>query len=324
MPTDEQQLSSSTNSLKRKRESHKKSTDSAEASTKRANYYLRTRRKKLRSLVSIESSPSKKSNKYLVLSGIILIGFIVFVWKNEQFRDELKHVAMNQFQMYLHGRENYCDEPFEHWHIANVLQHRIIGQETVLESIDQALEQHESITALAFIGTQGVGKTLTLNLIQEHFQWHLNIQQYIWSLIQSPEKQLDYLLRIINGLTTCGQNGIFIDSIPIKHVETIAAFNAKLFAHAKENNIKLVVIYAFQTNNPIIASQPVPIDGVKSIIFRQFDSNDIHNCITMESERLKITLPPAQLNDLLEDIDAKRHGCKHVASRIARQDIQDF
>ena len=226
--------------------------------------------------------------------------------------------------MYLHGRENYCDEPFEHWHIANALQHRIIGQDAALESIDLALQQHESITALAFVGTSGVGKSLTLNLIQENFQWHLNIRQYIWSLIDSPEKQLDHLLTIINDLTTCGQNGIFIDSIPMKHVDTIAKFNKKLIDHATENNIKLLVIYAFQTKNPFEASQPVPIDGVKSIIFRQFDSNDIHNCIDMESERLKITLPSTQLNDLLADIDAKRHGCKHVAARIARQDIQEF
>lgn len=186
------------------------------------------------------------------------------------------------------------------------------------------MQQHESMTALAFIGTQGVGKTLTLNLIQEHFQWHLNIQQYIWSLVQSDQNQLKNLLKIIDGLTTCGQNGIFIDNVPIKHVGVIDEFNKRLFSHSKENNIKLIVIYTFQTNNPIEASKPVPIDDVKSIIFRQFDSNDIHNCINMECERLKITLPPAQINDLLTDIDAKRHGCKHVAARVARQEIQDL
>lgn len=110
----------------------------------------------------------------------------------------------------------------------------------------------------------------------------------------------------------------------MKHIKIIDEFNQKLLAYAKVNNIKLVVIYAFQTNNPIVASRPVSIDNVKSIIFRQFNSNDIQNCINMESERLKITLPPAQINDLLDDIDAKRHGCKHVAARIARQEIQDL
>lgn len=204
------------------------------------------------------------------------------------------------------------------------MHHRIIGQDSTLENIDQALQQHESITALAFVGTQGVGKTLTMNIIQDNFQWHLNIQQYIWSLVQSPENQLKNLLRMLNGLTTCGQNGIFIDSIPMKHINTIDEFNKKLFAYSKENHIKLIVIYTFQTNNPNVASKPAPIDDVKSIIFRQFDSNDIHNCINMECERLKINLTPTQLNDILADIDAKRHGCKHVAAQIARQEIQDF
>lgn len=67
--------------------------------TKRGNYHHMSRRKKLRSLVSTEHNPVKKSNKCLIIFGILIVSFVVFVWMDEQFRDELKHVAMNQFQV---------------------------------------------------------------------------------------------------------------------------------------------------------------------------------------------------------------------------------
>lgn len=276
--------------------------------------------------MSSKNAPAKKSSKIWKFLGIILsvIGCTALLYKSTRFRAELKHVAMNQFQQMIYGRENYCDEHFEHWHIANALIHRIIGQENALNQINAALQSHKNITAIAFVGTQGVGKTLTLNLIQEQFQWHLNIQQYIWSLIKSPQDQLKYLTKSIDTLTTCGHNGIFVDYIPMQYIDIINEFNRKLLAHCNENHIKLIVFYVFQTHNPIEASKQLQLENVKTINFRQFDTNDIRNCINMESERLKIAITPKQMNELLEDIDAKRHGCKNVAARIARQETQDL
>lgn len=290
------------------------------------NRVPRRKIRKLRRLLRPEPKTPKRTYRRLKIIGIPLVITLLFVilLKNERFREELKRLAMNQFQLYLHGRENYCDETFEHWHVSNALHHRIVGQEDALKEIDSALQQHESITALALVGTQGVGKTLTLNLIQEKFQWHLNIQQYIWSLIESPENQLNSLLKLMNGLTTCGQNGIFIDGIPMKSVNIIEEFNQKLLTHSKQNNIKIIVFYVIQISNAIEANEPLQLDKVKTIRFRQFDSDDIRNCINMESERLKMGIKPKHIDEILEDIDAKRHGCKLVAAKIARHAIEDL
>lgn len=290
------------------------------------NRVPRRKIRKLRRLLRPEPKTPKRTYRRLKIIGIPLVIALLFVilLKNERFREELKRLAMNQFQLYLHGRENYCDETFEHWHVSNALHHRIVGQEDALKEIDSALQQHESITALALVGTQGVGKTLTLNLIQEKFQWHLNIQQYIWSLIESPENQLNSLLKLMNGLTTCGQNGIFIDGIPMKNINIIEEFNQKLLIHSKQNNIKIIVFYVIQISNAIEANEPLQLDKVKTIRFRQFDSDDIRNCINMESERLKMGIKPKHIDEILEDIDAKRHGCKLVAAKIARHAIEDL
>lgn len=282
----------------------------------------RRRIRKVRRLLKTEPKPTKeiknkKNIKFTAYSLALIILFVVLL-KNEEFRKELKRLAMNQFQLYLHGRENYCDEPFEHWHISNTLNNRIIGQDDALENINIVLQQHERISAMAFVGTSGIGKTLALNLIQEHFQWHLNVRQYIWSSIDPPGHQFTELLKLIKGLTTCGQNAIFIDNIPMKFIHIIDEFNQKLLNHCNENHIKLIVIYVFQISNAIEAIEPVQLDKVKTIRFRQFNSDDIHNCITMESDRLKIDIQPNQIDELLQDIDAKRHGCKLIAAKIVR------
>ncbi|XP_031623136.1 uncharacterized protein LOC116340667 [Contarinia nasturtii] len=324
MLTDDKHTICSTDSVVSKRNSHKTSTDSTtEPPSKRVKVHVTSRRRKgIRSLVSMEPNSPKESNKHVILFGIltVIFVFIGLLMRSEEFRKELKHVAMNQFQLYLHGRENYCNEPFEHWHISNAMHNRIIGQGAVLDKIDDALQQHENVTALAFIGTQGVGKTLCLNLIQNSFQWHLNMHQYIWSLIQSPDDQLKHLLRLIDSLSTCGMNGIFIDNVPLKYVGTINRFNQKLQAYSNKNHIKLLVIYVFQTNNPLDANEPLQIENVKSINFRRFNRNDIRICINMESDRLKLSITQDQIEELLNNIDAERHGCKHVAARIAREE----
>lgn len=216
------------------------------------------------------------------------------------------------------GRENYCDEPFEHWHISNKLHHRIVGQDAALADIDLTLQHHDKITAMAFVGTQGVGKTLALNQIQEQFQWHLNMQQYIFSLIESPFTQLMNLLKLLNGLTTCGQNGLFIDGIPLKHVHIIDEFHQKLVAYSNENNIKVIVTYVVQITKPSDATALTLPNGVKMINFRAFDSNDLLNCINMEIERLNLTIKPQQIDEILNEIDPKRNGCKLIAAKLAR------
>lgn len=304
--------------------------------------------RKIRRLLRPAPEPVKKPRKCKIIVGILLTtimcSLLAFVWQNEELRAHVKRLAMNQYQLYLHGmfdsevsvnffqkceqiktfclfltgRENYCDEPFEHWHISNKLHHRIVGQDAALTEIDSTLQHHDNITAMAFVGTQGVGKTLALNLIQEQFQWHLNIQQYVFSLIESPYTQLMKLMELLNGLSKCGQNGLFIDSIPLKSAHIIDEFHQKLMAYCNENHIKVIVIYVIQIAMPSDAVLLASSNKMKMINFRSFNSNDLRNCINMESERLNLTIKPHQIDEMLNEIDPKRNGCKLIAAKLAR------
>lgn len=66
--------------------------------------------RKIRRLLRREPEPVKKSHKSKIIAGILLTTIVclltAFVWQNEEFREHVKRLAMNQFQLYLHGK--YC------------------------------------------------------------------------------------------------------------------------------------------------------------------------------------------------------------------------
>lgn len=283
---------------------------------------VKQKKKGLRSLVRpIEPAKSpKKSKKFLkfVCLPIIISCFVYFAFKNRHVFNELKKLSMNQYQVYLHGRQNYCDENFEYHHISTALQSRIIGQETAIHKIEESLRLHDRFTALALVGGQGVGKTLTINLIQQHFQWHLNIQKYVWSLIHSKQSQLKTLLSFIDNLSECGQNGIFIDNIPLASIDIIEEFHERLQEAFDEQHFGAFIVYVFNVDG-VDQSRGVRrgMGNVPMIHFRNLDKANLEKCIEIECQRLDVTLTDEQLDELMTGIDFERNGCKTVAAKVA-------
>lgn len=245
---------------------------------------------------------------------ILIICFIYFTLKNRHIFNELKHLSMNQYQLYLHGRPNYCDEHFQFENISIGLRNRVIGQELAIERIEQNLYAHNRFTAIALYGTQGVGKTLTLNLIQQNFQWHLNVQQYVWSLVHSKQSQLKSLLSFMENLTGCGQNGIFVDDIPPDSIAIIEEFHQKLQQTCKEKNFAAFVVYVFNTDD---MNEEIRLGNVPSIQYLNLNQDDLVKCLRIESEALNIKLTDSQMDELIKSIDFDRNGCKTVAAKVA-------
>lgn len=66
--------------------------------------------RKIRRLIRREPEPKpvEKSHKRKIIASILLATIIcsltAHVWRNEEFREHIKRLAMNQFQLYLHGK----------------------------------------------------------------------------------------------------------------------------------------------------------------------------------------------------------------------------
>lgn len=266
----------------------------------------------------VEPPPPQRNSKKVVkifIAALLLSIVVFFISTNQYLNNEFTNLALNQYQLYLHGRIDYCKEHFDSKRIMTTLRHQIINQDAALNRIEAAFLEHEKVTALAMLGPQGVGKTMTLNIIQNHFQWHLNIQQFVWSSFDSQQSQSKSLSDLIDSLSTCGQNGIFIDNIPTSSLPVIKQFHEKLVNRCNETRMKCIIIYVFQFDTwPI---DKFDFDEVKLVKYRSFDSKDLLDCLAAESARLKVELTPEQRDELLDSIDVERNGCKTVAAKIA-------
>lgn len=273
--------------------------------------------RRLRKPVELPKPPKTSSSSVKRFIAVLFLSIIVyFLSSNRYLVNEFKNLALNQYQLYLHGRTDYCKERFDSQRLMKTLRQQILNQDVALNGIETSFLQHDNVTALALLGPQGVGKTMTMNIVQYQFQWHLNIQQYIWTTVDFHNSRANALDELLDNLSTCGQNGIFIDNIPTNGVPVIKRFHAKLLKRCSEQQMKCIVFYVFQF--PTGPMTTYEFDDVKSIKFRAFNTKDVIECLDAESTRLKVELTQEQRDDLLASVDVNRNGCKTVAAKIAR------
>lgn len=256
---------------------------------------------------------------------VILLAVILDSLRNGNLIEELRHLSLNQYHLYVHGRINYCDELFVHANITQELRHQLYGQESVISAIESSFAHHENLTAIALIGSQGVGKTLTLNVIERQFQWNSNVQQYIWSSIESQQSQLKRLIKFLEGLTSCGQNVILIDNIVERYLPIIAEIQNVFETYIQQQRLKVFIFYVIQKDGPnpdneteTINDNLFQMDNITSIYYRRFERSDLVKCIAVECNRLNVKLTPPEIEEIVENIDVGQSGCKPVSARISR------
>lgn len=70
--------------------------------------YPKRRIRKIRRLIRREPEPAQQWHRIKIITSILLISVIcitaAFMWRTEEIREHIKRLAMNQFQLYLHGR----------------------------------------------------------------------------------------------------------------------------------------------------------------------------------------------------------------------------
>lgn len=233
--------------------------------------------------------------------------------------EELRHLSLNQYHLYVYGRSNYCQERFAHANITQEMRHRLGGQDSVITAIESSFERHQNHTSIALIGSQGVGKTLTLNAIEKEFQWSSNVLRYIWSSIESQQSQLKRLTGILTRLSSCGQNAILVDNVLEQDLPIIVEFQHILETYIQQHRLIVFIFYVIQQDAAnTVNDNPFQMTNITSIFYRRFDATDLVRCISLECERLNVKLSQSEIDEIVQNIDVGQTGCKTILARISR------
>lgn len=275
------------------------------------------------------SQAPKNSTKFWSILKIIFVCFLFsvayLIIADESLSNDFKRLSLTQYQTYVYGKSDYCEPGFDALTMMKALQQKIYGQTEALAEIATVLTKHQNISSIAIIGSQGVGKSLTLNTIYLTFPWQYNMHYVSWSNIMSQQALLLHLIRILLHLTSCGQNGIFVDNIRYEDANIIAAFDAAMKQFCLDNEMSVIAVYVFNIghasgSSTIVAqdSSLIEIPRVTSIHYRRFDIDDLRQCVERETMRLGVSLTRMQVNRLIDNIDVTNTGCKTVAAKVAR------
>lgn len=199
------------------------------------------------------------------------------------------------------------------------LKNKIVGQDDAIDIIRVSLDlvNRERIVQMAFVGTIGVGKTLTKNIILSYFKWQQNVHNYIFGVDFKTEKEEDEddFNVVAPKLSDCGFNLIVIDDIDVSKAERIAKLERRLHRLAKQKLFKIVFIVIFKdVDSPTSVIQETLKDFVL-VEFQPFNESTFEKCIGVHEKLHNVKLRPKDIDEL-RFIDFASTGCKTLAKKI--------
>jgi hypothetical protein len=238
----------------------------------------------------------------------------------------LQHYEQH-YNAFLDGNSNLCAKiSLCTVAVINSLEQHLIGQQLAIVDIGLALQKHVNFTALSFVGSAGLGKTLTAHTIFEMCQLPRNAKQY-----QFMDEHLrnNETWRILNRLSKCDDNLIIVDDISPNDWPIVKHLNVKLERSAH----RVFVIYIFNVSkysnaaqisyvrNIAMLKQQLP--GIHTVEFQGFDERQLRLFIDrMSSELLlAVQLSESQKLEIVESIDLERAGFKNVRAKISLYSI---
>lgn len=259
----------------------------------------------------------------LIVSSVL----IILALGTKRIRDDLNVHYTNHYNSLVHGKNDYCEQHLDVELIMEQLTERVIGQQNAINRLKRIILNHQNLTSIALIGTSGIGKTLTTNVIQSHFHWNENIQLITWLDYHETMKKADvnYFRNVMRSLSHCGQNLVIIDDIPESEINFIQKINIRFRKYVlNDSKIKLLIFYVIrvqssnnsQLDNPDQEGDFQFDETISMIHYRKFNKNDLIECIKTESKLINTPLNDNEINDIIKYINVDKFGCKNVHSKI--------
>lgn len=215
--------------------------------------------------------------------------------------------------------ERFCFRELDNTLLIKKLEERIVGQDDAVKLINASLNlaNRERIIQLAFIGDNGVGKTLTSNILIHNWKWKPAISlifdiNFEVHLKDQEAFESDFQV-VYSRLYNCGFNLVVIDDIKFDAIERIKKLERNLHRLAKQNYFKIVLVVIF--NESLNSSMEDQLTDFVVIEYQKFTEELFHKCIEAHEKLFNVQLRPSEIEEL-KMINFTSSGCKTVAKKL--------
>lgn len=303
-------------------------------------------RRRLRRLFSSDKHSGRDSNRsnlkqqswsffwYTLVPMFLVLCFScgITLYQNTDAVSKFMQRYSTQYQAIVHNKLNYCDRTIPLHEIFEHIHQNVINQEVALEQLEQALANQSSFQAIALVGTSGVGKSLTMRMLQEQYPWSENVQNIAWNDYELIDEEARYqaVWGMLSNLAHCGRNLIIIDNMAMCDLEYVSSINSLILSNtdvASGNNDldkkQLTIIYVFNLNGMLPEEhysqqlkmlQNLPPTTV--ISYRVFGPADLEKCVRHEAKVVGLNLEERYVEEMVNTTDVKVSGCKTVRSKV--------
>lgn len=171
------------------------------------------------------------------------------------------------------------------------------------------------------------------NSLKENFYWKSNTQKYIWNTFNENDiegENHSELEAMLNNLSGCGENLIFIDNLHPKDLKDVLDFHIKAHdkvkVYEKEDRlVKLTIIFLVTIPNYTEIQKTEynkhletlsQVTNLNPTFFKSFEKPEILDCIRQIIAKENIVLDENIINEILNSIDIES-GCKKVGVKTA-------
>lgn len=272
--------------------------------------------------------------RYTLLPLIIVVGIscCITMYQNKDAMSSFIERYTNQYRSIVNNKLNYCDRAMPLHEIFENIRADVLNQESALNQLEQAMANQSSIQSIALVGSSGLGKSLTMRLLQDHYPWKENVYSIAWNDFELDNDKARYntVFYMLRNLAHCGRNLIIIDNMAPYDKIYVSTINAMLQQKtdvafgSKDMDLKqLTIIYVFNLNRlleedlyerQVEIMQKVPETTV--IHYRNFDVNDLEMCVHHEAKVVDMFVDQVHVQEMLNSIDVTVSGCKTVRSKV--------
>ncbi|XP_058063260.1 uncharacterized protein LOC131213267 [Anopheles bellator] len=300
----------------------------------------KTNRNQMRKLASVDSGNiyGKERDRtaplsciYVVFGAfiILLISCIIVTSISTDVRQQFVenyHEVVSQL-----SREsiNRCVQNSQDFNALDVeIRKNIVGQAYAYNEIVQWLRDARifSYRLIVFLGSTGVGKTLTAKLIINNYPWRANTFYISWKDRQSQTAQYAVFQGILFKLrqasysgSLCGNYLIVIDNLHTNDISVLVKIIARIRGMSEKHQINLDIVLVFQGSANLSHSlMEKTIPEAKVVEFSALSRKHLNECIQREASVIGLDVEKTKslIDAVAKQINVSQYGCKPVRPKL--------